>query len=238
MSRVLVTMSMCVVAVTATLVAPGIARAEITQWDAYTDFHTDHNLATDTWQYLYSAQDGGDPAAGYSQFSTYQTGAPGYPVWCNNTEYHFLGKESTDYPGVLVAHPYGPPSYVSAIGWKSPIAGTVNVSLSVESLFTPPAGSNPGSGVGYWLFKNQTSGEAPLASGAIANGGASGTITVANIPVTSGDYLFLQIGPQADNLCDLTGITFTVTTVPEPTTLTLTACGLLGLLAYVWRRRK
>ena len=31
---------------------------------------------------------------------------------------------------------------------------------------------------------------------------------------------------------------YTITTIPEPSTLALLACGLLGLLAYAWRKRK
>ncbi len=52
----------------------------------------------------------------------------------------------------------------------------------------------------------------------------TGTPTIANVP--SG--YAAQIGGGVGSL----------TPVPEPSTLALLACGLMGLVAYAWRKRK
>ena len=220
--------------VTATLGASGIARGDTTTWDAYADFHSDHNLSTDTWQYLYQQENG--TLSG--NFSTYGPGPMGFDVWGNVlTNYHFVGKDTATDPNGLVVHPYNnqptdPNPFLSEIGWKSPINGMVKVDYSVTSLAIGPP---PADGVSYKLL---TSGGTTLASGTINNGGATGMLSVNGVSVATGDMLYLQIGARSNMNYDLTGVAFTVTSVPEPTALMLSVCGLLGLLAYAWRTRK
>lgn len=235
MSRVLWILSVAVVA--AALAASGIARAETT-WDAYADFHSDHNVSTDTWQYLY-LQENGPTNSGYSNFSTYGVGPEGYDVWGNvMTNYHFLGKNSSIDSTGLVMHPYNNQPidmnpWLSVIGWKSPINGMVNVSFSVTDLST--GNLYPSDGVSYNLFRS--GGTTPLVSGTIDDGGATGTIRVNSLAVAGDDMLYLQIGARSTMYYDLTGVTFTVTAVPEPATMAMLWYSLLGLLAYAWRKR-
>lgn len=232
MSRVLSVL--CVVAVAATLCASGIALGETTTWDAYADFHTDQNVSTDTWQYLYRQENGSLSG----NFSTYGSGPEGYEVWGNVlTNYHFIGKNSSINSTGLVVHPYNgqptdPNPFLSVIGWKSPINGVVNVDFSVTDLATGTLAVDDG--VSYSLVKGNTT----LTSGTIDAMGATGPISVSGVSMASGEMLSLQIGARSGMAYDLTGAAFTITAVPEPATAILVFVGVLGLLAYAWRNRK
>jgi hypothetical protein len=203
-------------------------------WDAATQFSTTSNTAADTWQYLWAPGAGGDNSS-YDLFAYYMNGAANYPVWCNNTQWHFIGKNTSVYDG-LVVHPfsYPPldwPPYIAAIGWKSPIDGVVDTDFSLLDL-----NAAEGDGQSWYLFKSGAT--TPLSSGVIDNGGNTGLIHVANVPVAAGDMLYLQIGPRGDFVGDLAGVQFTVTQVPEPGVLALLGCAVFGLLAYAWRKRR
>jgi hypothetical protein len=210
------------------------ARASLV-WDASTQFSTTTNTATDTWQYLWAPGSGGDNSS-YSLFAQYDTSgasAPGYAVWDNNSQWHFIGKNTSVYDG-LVAHPFGYPPlnwppYIVAVGWKSPISGFVDVDFSLLDL-----NAAEGDGQAWYLFKS--GGATALSLGTIDNGGNTGLLHVSRVPVATGDMLYLQIGCRADFVGDLTGVQYTVTQVPEPGVLAMLGCAAMGLLAYAWRK--
>lgn len=234
MSRI--SLARCVVAIAAALAASSVARAETTTWDAYADFHSDHNQSTDTWQYIYQ-EENADLIRG--NFSSYGPGPEGYDVWGNVlTTYHFIGKNSSIDSTGLVVHPNNQPpdthTWASVIGWKSPINGTVNVSFAVTDLST--GSEYPSDGVSYKLYRAGSA--TNLTSGTIDDGGATGPISLNSLTVAQGDMLCVEIGARNTMYYDLTGVAFTVTAVPEPGTLALSVTSFVGLLCYAWRKRK
>jgi hypothetical protein len=211
-------------------------QADTSTWDAYSQFNFESNTASDTWQYLQVAPGvNGD----YSLFgATASSGA--WNVWQPSSstfpEFPFVGK-SSDYTTGLTGHPADPVSGSNsafAVGWKAAAAGAYNVKFSVASNWS---GVGPEvDGIAYWLFRQGDT--AALSSGTLANMTGTGLLSVNGISVAAGDMLYLQVGPGAYNSCDQSLVSFTVTTVPEPSTIILVAAGLIGLLAYAWRKAK
>lgn len=228
--------------------AVGIAAAQATTWDAFTGFHdgTIANDASQTWQYGEVVENfgGNGPYSLYAQFGGVDSGSgtDGSVAW-TSTPYRFVGVDTAGselhaMPGDTVA---------AYVGWKSPIAGTVNASFLLTDRNDLSSAGAPDffDGVEYWLWK--TSGTTPLAHALVAEGGTGGNNV--SVAVTAGDMLYLLIGPGIDHpgssswpgrhgAGDLTGISFSVTSVPEPAAIVMAATALLGLLAYAWRKHK
>lgn len=207
--------------------AVGVAAAKAETWDAYTQYNTGSNTTTDVWQYLSVPE---TTNTGYSFLDTYgYSGATGIVGW-NTGGAPFVGTSVSD----LYVLP-GPSGAAAVIGWKSPISGTANVdySFSISAL--------SGGDRTYALFREGDS--TPLASSALLAGGASiGPIT-GTTSIASGKMLYLQLGPKEqggahDFWFDDSGVAFSVSHVPEPSTLWLLTYGLIGLLAYAWRKKK
>lgn len=212
-----------------------VATVQATVWDAYTEFNSTTNDSANVWSY-YRVVPGANTT--YQLLSSYGT----FPYQAHNgwnsaaSAFPSVGVDSGEMrlqPEIGAA---------AVIGWNSPITGTVDASFSVfdMDLGANGAGDWPGvpyDGVGYNLFK--VGDVTPLATGYVVNGGTSGTINVSGISVTAGDMLYLQVDPSAaNNWYDYTGATFTISEVPEPSTMILLSCGLISLLAYAWRKRR
>lgn len=220
----------------------GVAAAQAdVVWDAYEGFISGPTAqsGSNTWQYSYNAN--GNNNAGYTLFDRWGGNGDGVAVdgWTRSDEaggwYNQVVLKNTAV-GEIQVHPF--PGLTSTIGWLSPIAGTVSASFSVTD-----RDGGGGDGVEYWLYKSGDLASAFLKHGFLDNGTGwtSGTITENDIPVVAGDRLYLRVGPGlADSHgFDLTGIAFSVTSsVPEPSTLSLIATGLIGLLCYAWRKQK
>lgn len=196
-------------------------------WDALDDFHTTDNTSDATWQYLDSPSI--DANDNYSLFTTYGTApGPGCNAWNSGRAWQFLGLEPVATPTELRLHPFN--LLTSAIGWKSPIVGTVDAEFS---LIDRAAGG--GNGIEYRLYQSGVS--TALSTGSVANGSSSGTISLSGISVSLNDVLYLVVGcGGTDSTHDLTGFSFTITAVPEPSAAILTLCAIGGLLCYAWRR--
>jgi hypothetical protein len=117
-------------------------------------------------------------------------------------------------PRSIAVHP-GPDCDV-AVGWRSPIAGKVNVKAKVTDAH--PSGGN---GVEWSIVHDAQAGRKVLARGAIDRGGAA-TIPVAAdadklaaVVVQPGDLLSLAIGNRGDHTCDTTSIELTIAEVGD-----------------------
>ena len=215
------------------------AQADVQTWTAADGWHTDTNTSANLWQYLrcdvdgvndnYSTLDNFYAAGAVVGYDGWWDGAPALPV---------IGLEN----GQVQTHPTAPTTELRVspvLAWKSPITGAVNVSFLLTDLDANVGLGNDG--FSYHLFKSGVS--TALSSGLVDNDGNSGTITVDNIAVSNDDMLYLQIGcgtgmGETSWAGDLTEAVFEITSVPEPTAITLLMTGLIGLLCYAWRKRK
>jgi hypothetical protein len=221
-------------------------------WDATTEFNqpvdgSSTQSTANRWQYFY-ANPGTN--SGYTLEPAVSLTGLGY-TWGGQGDdaspYVANGScpWASGYNGLFLApsgDPDGIPYYAQVIGWKSSFSGPVNVSFSVTDLDSRGLSGDQSTpfvvdGVDYWLYK---AGEpTALASGYVANAGSTGTLSVSNVAVSDGTMLYLAIGAHDHARNDLTGVTFTVSSsVPEPSVCVLMATGLIGLLAYAWRKRK
>ncbi|MBN1853092.1 MAG: PEP-CTERM sorting domain-containing protein [Pirellulales bacterium] len=198
-------------------------------WDALDDFSTTSNTSSDTWQYFFN--DGSNPNTNYSLFPNYGevSGTGGMVGWHRDLNGHFVGLNSITTPTELVLHPYIFPT-TAGVAWKSPITGTVDIEFSLTD-----RGLDWGDGVTYRLYKSGV--DTALSSGTVVNGGATGTISVDDVSVSSDDMLYLVVGPNGDPAWDSTGASFTISEIPEPSTALLFGSGLLSLVFVAWRRR-
>jgi hypothetical protein len=92
---------------------------------------------------------------------------------------------------------------LAIVGWKSPITGLVNVAGYFSDL-----DPNCGNGVIWSVDRVRTK----LASGTIANGGASQSFSLVNVSVGTGQVLYFVVDPNRDSFCDSTGIDVTIST--------------------------
>jgi hypothetical protein len=207
----------------------GVATAQATMtWDGVASGYNgttqgQTQTGTERWQYMEVTE---GTNTGYSLL----TWDAGEGLWWNPTNQAFI----ISTPGALLANP-GKNSKAAVAAWLSPITGTVDVSFKITDTHSPGSGN----GQTYALF--QTGGLTPLTSGTNAAGGNTGTLSVSGVSVATGDLLYFQIGPKDGNYtADWSQFdTLTVTqAVPEPSTIVLLASGVLGLLAYAWRRRR
>ena len=227
------------------------AQADVT-WDAYSGFISGPNAqsATNTWQYL--SVEGGGFNSGYTLLDRWGNNGNGaaFDGWTNTQSYdtwhnQMVVKDTAN--GELRVHPYydttnpSAPDLATAIAWRSPITGTVDVRFS-ETLRSSGGSGELYDGVDYWLYRSGAADAAFLANGTVAATGAgstSGTIVRNGISVVAGDMIYLQVDPRGAYNWDMTGVSMSVTSsVPEPSTIILVGTGLVGLIAYAWRKRR
>jgi len=213
--------------------ATAVIHAE-TVWDAYDDYaitQASDNTSSNTWQF-FTVSEGAN--TGYSLMDSFGNIGYTHNVLKSSAygDYPCIGKNTTQ--GALCANP-GPSGSAVAIGWKSGLAGTVNVnySFSITSL-------QDGNGTTYALYAEGA--DSALKSGTITTGGASGTIS-GSTSIAYGKMLYLQLGPNfkggtTDYFSDYSAITFSVSQVPEPSSIALLSMTALSLLCYAWRKRK
>lgn len=213
-------------------------------WNAYSEFTAGPTAQADTntWQYMYNTA---GQNSGYALLDRWGGNGDG-PLgdgWtlASSADYwkNELVMQDTATNHELVLHPFQDAGkgidYAATVAWRSPITGTVNANFSVTD-----RNGGGGDGVEYSLYKNGAAAGTTLAHGYVDNGPdwTSGPVTANGISVAAGDTLYLQIGARGSYGYDLTGVSFSVTAVPEPTAMMLLGSGVIGLMAYAWRRRK
>jgi threonine dehydrogenase-like Zn-dependent dehydrogenase len=96
--------------------------------------------------------------------------------------------------------------------------------------------------IGTELFTGVIDGNVGNARLGIAAWGTSPSqhyVSSSAITVHAGDYIDFFVDKYNGSLTnDLTVVHATISEVPEPATIVMLASGLIGLLAYAWRKRK
>jgi len=117
-------------------------------------------------------------------------------------------------PGRIPAHGVGvhpmPEEFVAVV-WRSPVAGTVEVTGNVTHAH--PACGN---GVAYWL-QHRRAGRATLVAEAGIPLGQAAPIAARKVAVEKGDLLVLAVDAKDNNhVCDMTAVAFRVAEVEKP----------------------
>jgi hypothetical protein len=248
MNRFVFMLAMCVV------LCAAAASAE-TVWDAVNDFGVGAQPENGVWRYGYGV--GATGFGGYFDLSfgtdteggwtRSQGGSPDYSpyMWCNKT-----GTGGT-YPAysLNLSSGEGGDDYHTFVRWIAPADGT----YKIDSCYQMMAAA----GGGYW------SGEMDVST--VVNGSVIyadfvsgydyyslhpewGWPTYSPGPKTYSATYYLTAGSTVDFVAGIgwvdAGSDFAniagcrVTAVPEPATLALFGSGLVGLLAFAWRKRK
>jgi len=191
----------------------------VTVNDAVADFSPTENTDTSTWSYRFSADEindgiydlmtvfgqitsfGGLPELAWSEVPNVPNGVSvntsGGPLtifdqtnaWPDNT----IWMHPKQFGGFTV------------VSWLATQDGTADVSYSFNHI------GNAGTGIGYFVDLGATT----LESGSLLNGESTGTQTIQNVDVSSGDriYFIVSTGPNNDWGFDSTALKATVTFV-------------------------
>ena len=224
-------------------------------FDAVTDFSTVTNTETSTWSYRSSSDETRDGV-----YSLLTGVSDGYPFWdqvtpfwnnagvpvpgigANQSGAHlkFVGNSSTFYwpDKTIWMHPSD--SGMTVLSWLSAADGVFNISFSFADMDPNGVAAGFGNGIKWFVDRNNSGGVTGLTQGTIAEGGPStGLLTLDNVSVSAGDRIDFVVAANGNYNFDSTGVTATITAVPEPSSLVIamTLLGCLGL-AGVWRTRR
>ena len=124
------------------------------------------------------------------------------PVVAVNTSDQTLKVPGTVPPGKLVVHPQNKEGV--GIAWRSPIAGRLRVSGSVQDVH-----DECGDSVAWFLDHLGGAGLKPIGNGAIPLKGSQ-SIDSRELDVKAGDFLQLAVMPKTSHGCDLTQVEWTI----------------------------
>ncbi|MFP6692359.1 MAG: DUF1549 and DUF1553 domain-containing protein, partial [Pirellulales bacterium] len=140
---------------------------------------------------------------GHVGFQSWYTDSKPYqvPVVAVNTSGQTLMVPGTVAPGKLVVHPQNKEGV--GIAWRSPIAGRVRVSGSVQDAH------DCGDSVAWFVDHLGSGGLKPVAGGAIQKKGRQ-SIGPQELDVKAGEFLQLAVMPKTNHGCDLTQVEWTI----------------------------
>lgn len=124
------------------------------------------------------------------------------PLVAINTSDQTLKVPGTVLPGKLVVHPQNKEGV--GIAWRSPIAGRVRVSGSLQDVH-----DECGDSVAWFIDHLGGAGLKPVANGAIPRKGSQ-RIEPREIDIKAGDFLQLAVMPKPSHGCDLTQVEWTI----------------------------
>jgi hypothetical protein len=124
------------------------------------------------------------------------------PLVAVNTSDQTLKVPGTVPPGKLVVHPQNKEGV--GIAWRSPIAGRVRVSGSVQDLH-----DECGDSVAWFIDQLGSGGLKPVGKGAIQPKGSQ-SIEPRELDVKAGEFLQLAVMPKTNHGCDLTQVEWTI----------------------------
>jgi hypothetical protein len=140
---------------------------------------------------------------GHAGFQSWYTNSKPYqvPLVAVNTSDQTLKVPGTVPPGKLVLHPQNKEGV--GIAWRSPIAGRVRVSGSVQDAH------DCGDSVAWFIDHLGSGGLKPASNGAIQKKGSQ-SIKPQELDVKAGDFLQLAVMPKTNHGCDLTQVEWTI----------------------------
>lgn len=244
MNRATVWIVFCVAA-SLLLALAGPLQAET--WNVASDFSITNGNPNDRWTYGHVSWSGGGPDMSTGQVQAYDEAltadAPvaGLHVWRDtgvsdpNVGYNptsnsaLSGWGITWNPGDFGVGPYI--YQASGASWTAPASGLYDISAS----FTKNQ-SWSAVGVNAYVYHDASQ----LFSGNTGTTNLSSVSYNGQVSMLAGERLTFLAGPDITDpsLASYATLGVTITSVPEPGTVVLLATGLLGLLAYGWRKRK
>jgi hypothetical protein len=140
-------------------------------------------------------------------------GVKGFDTWAGPTDPPWVGVNRNEAPLSILTFVLPPRSVnlhpgtrePAAVGWTSPIAGTVTIKSRVTD-----ADPQCGNGVAWSVEERRGRSWSVLASGEIANGGKAAIGPISR-EVTPGVALRLVVAPKGEYSCDTTTIDLTIT---------------------------
>jgi hypothetical protein len=182
-------------------------------WDASLEFERAPRPANpgrdrygnSTWFYLYSTQGRAHDPVTYAALPTFAVLGQNWEVW------HLLPNAqsaSTGFNnGQIILHPGPSDGGQNAIlGWRSPVASAVRVTLSIDITAGLSACPVSGNGVVWSLDQGARS----LRSGTLLTGRIQNLELAAT--VSSGESLYLVVGDNGDSSCDATLVSMGIET--------------------------
>ncbi len=142
-------------------------------------------------------------ASGYEFISGWgQSGTPNLAANSSDKQVRIPG---TLKPHSVAVHPS--PKLAAAIGWRSPVAGRVRVTATIQH-----AHPECGNGVTWSLELRHGTKRQRLANGVAQGAKAAKPTPIESVAVQPGDLISLLIGPRdANHSCDLTAVDLTLT---------------------------
>jgi hypothetical protein len=226
----------CVAAAFIAVLGLGVAAAQAgAGWDLSTDFSTSSN-PNGVWSYgLGSGHVGWSYLPVFEDWTTAR-GAPGLGAWERGVGAFDPGViyNTTGSPVAAFGFTWGPHEVSldtyganeSPVGWPivrftAPADGLYDWSTTWHNL------AGGGNGTDIWCYSE------PLFWVHLGPA-TSGTFAYSALSLLAGQTVCIAAAGNGT----VTGVDMTVTAVPEPGTLVLLASGLIGLVAYGWRKRK